>query len=126
MPYERKVERAHPTLIQLLLDDSGSMSGTMTGTSDARYDWVERYAGTILTELLARSTEMAGATPVVRPRYYLDVIKYGTTVEPWSGDELDIGEAATKFDSAKGKFGLGGDLEGTDTAQAFQQAYDRL
>jgi hypothetical protein len=126
MAYERKVERAHPTLIQMILDDSGSMSSTMVGTSDTRYQWVERYAGTILTELLARSTDVSGANPTVRPRYYLDVIKYGSTVEPWSSEELDIGEAATKFDAAKGTFGLGGNLQGTDTALAFQTAYDRL
>lgn len=126
MPYERKVERAHPTLIQMIMDDSGSMAGLMTGTSDMRFQWVERYAGNILTELLYRSTEMASGNPVVRARYYVDVLKYGTVVEPWSSEELDIGEAATKFDSAHGTFGLGGNLEGTDTAQAFQQAYDRL
>src|SRR6185436_19625731 len=126
MAYERKVERAHPTLIQMVMDDSGSMAGPMPGSGDPRFEWVERYGGTILTELLYRSTEMSGGNPVVRPRYYLDILKYGSVVEPWSSEELDIGEAAKKFDVARGKFGLGGNLEGTDTAQAFQQAYDRL
>lgn len=125
MPYDRKVERAHPTLIQMIMDDSGSMAGPMIGSSDARYSWVERHAGDILTELLYRSTEMSGGNPVVRPRYYLDVIKYGTVVEPWNNEELDIGEAAKKFDPTR-SFGLGGNLEGTNTEQAFQQAYDRL
>jgi hypothetical protein len=125
MPYERKVERAHPTLIQMIMDDSGSMAGVLYGSGDARFKWVERYGGQILTELLYRSTEMSGGNPVVRPRYYLDIVKYGTVVQPWSSEELDIGEAAQKFDATH-TFGLGGNLEGTDTAQAFQEAYDRL
>lgn len=126
MPYEKRVERAHPALIQMILDDSGSMQETMPGTSDTRYQWVERYAGTILTELLARSTTFAGNTPTVRPRYYLDVLKYGNTVVPWSENELDIGAAAKQFDAASGSFGLGGKLDGTDTASAFKAAYDRM
>ena len=70
MSYERKVERAHPALIMMILDDSGSMSSSMAGTTDARYQWVERYSGIILKELLARSTEMSGdGTPIVKPRY---------------------------------------------------------
>jgi hypothetical protein len=126
MPYERKVDRAHPTLIQMILDDSGSMQTPMPGSGKPRYEWVETYAGTILTELLARSTELAASGPIVKPRYFLDVIKYGTTAETWSSDALDIGAAAKQFDSEKGSFGLGAKLEGTDAAQAFQTAYDRL
>ena len=83
MSYERKVERAHPALIAMILDDSGSMSTNMTGTSDARYQWVERYSGIILKELLARCVEVSGEKPTVKPRYYLDVIKYGSSVETW-------------------------------------------
>jgi hypothetical protein len=125
MPYERKVERAHPTLIQMILDDSGSMKTPMPGSGDPRYRLVETYASTILTELLARSTELAGTTPTVRPRYYLDIIKYGTDPHPWSAEELDIESAATQFDK-ENSLGLGAKLEGTDAARAFQTAYDRL
>jgi hypothetical protein len=130
MPYERKVERAHPALIMMILDDSGSMSTSMAGTSDTRYQWVERYSGIILKELLARCMEMSGETPTVRPRYYLDVIQYGSTVKTWQpnsdGDEeLDIGEAAKKFTDT-GSLGLGGALGGTDTAAAFQFALARI
>ena len=53
MSYERKVERAHPALIVMILDDSGSMSTSLPGSGDARYQWVERYSGIILKELLA-------------------------------------------------------------------------
>lgn len=130
MPYERKVERAHPALIVMILDDSGSMSTSLPGTTDTRYQWVERYSGIILKELLARSMEMAGGTPTVKPRYYLDVIKYGSSVETWQNgaggdEELDIGEAAKKF-TDNGSLGLGGKLGGTDTAAAFQFAQARI
>ena len=126
MPYDRKVERAHPTLIQMILDDSGSMKTPMPGpSSKTRYEWVETYAATILTELLARSTELMASGTIVRPRYFLDVIKYGTHPEPWSSEELDIGAATKQFDSQKG-YGLKAKLEGTDAAQAFRIAYDRL
>lgn len=130
MPYEKVVRRADPALIVMLLDDSGSMATPMPGTSDMRYQWVERYAGIILRELLARSMEMSGETPVVRPRYYLDIMKYGSNVETWqtssNGDgELDIGEVAEKLTDS-GSLGLSGKLGGTDTAAAFQFALERI
>lgn len=130
MPYERKVERAHPALITMILDDSGSMSTPLPGSGDARYQWVERYAGVILKELLARCMEVAGDTPTVKPRYYLDVIKYGSNVEPWqngsNGDaELDIGQVAQKFGDS-GSLGLSASLGGTDAAAAFKFAQARI
>ena len=123
MTYERKVERAHPALIVMILDDSGSMSASMTGTSDARFQWVERYSGVILKELLARSTEIQGTNPVVKARYFVEVIKYGSTPELWSNEELDIGEVVIRFGNQGNSFGLGVNLGGTDTASAFQKAY---
>ncbi|MGB8508253.1 MAG: vWA domain-containing protein [Pyrinomonadaceae bacterium] len=130
MPYERKVERAHPGLIVMILDDSGSMVGSLPGTSDTRFQWVERYSGIILKELLARCMEVPGGTPTVRARYYLDVIKYGSSVETWQAgaegdEELDIGEATKRF-TDNGSLGLGGKLGGTDTAAAFQFALQRI
>lgn len=132
MYYQRKVERGHPALIQMVLDDSGSMSTSMAGTTDARYQWVERYSGIILKELLARSMEVSPqGTPNVKARYYLDVIKYGSSAEVWNknsskDEEIDIGEAVKKFGDDGGSFGLGGNLGGTSTAVAFQLALQRL
>jgi len=131
MPYERKVERAHPALIVMILDDSGSMSESLPGTSDTRYQWVERYSGIILKELLARCMEMSGGNPVVKPRYYLDVIKYGSTVEAWQGgaegaEETDIEAAVKKFTDDGGSLGLGAKLGGTNTAAAFELALHRI
>jgi hypothetical protein len=130
MSYERKVERAHPALIVMILDDSGSMATSMAGTGDTRYQWVERYSGIILKELLARSMEVSGDTPTVKPRYYLDVIQYGSSVKTWQAgaegdEEMDIGAAAKKFTDS-GSLGLGGNLGGTDTAAAFQFALARI
>jgi len=131
MSYERRVERAHPALIVMVLDDSGSMASSMEGTTDARYQWVERYSGIILKELLTRCTEVAGDNPIVKPRYYFDVIKYGSKVETWpngsNGNQpLDIGEIIKKFGDDNATFGLGGLLGGTDTASAFNTAFTRL
>jgi hypothetical protein len=124
--YQKKAERAHPALITMLLDDSGSMSTLMSGTSDSRFHLVERYSGIILKELLARSTVVSGESHSIKARYYLDVIKYGSNVEPWTNSEVDIGEGVTLFASAGGSFGLGGKLNGTNAAAAFQAALGRL
>jgi hypothetical protein len=125
-PYQKKAERAHPALIVMLLDDSASMSSPMIGTSDSRYHLVEQYSGVILKELLHRSTVVSGENHSVKSRYYVDVIKYGSEVEFWTGAEVDIGEAVKHFASAGGSFGLGGHLSGTDAARAFQAALGRL
>lgn len=124
--YRKKVERAHPALITMILDDSASMAGGLVGSGDARFQWVERYSGIILKELLARSTEVSGEHHSIKARYYLDVIKYGSDVETWSDEELDIGEAVKRFADAEGSFGLGGNMGGTDAAAAFQTALPRL
>lgn len=128
MAYQKKVERAHPELIVMILDDSGSMTMAMAGTSDARHAWVERYSSIILKELLARSTEVRGEQPVVKARYFLDVIMYGSTPQVWNSipEELDIGEAVQKFSEQNHSFGLGGHLGGTDTKAAFDIALQRV
>ncbi|GEM_PF-1215537 len=124
--YQRKVERAHPNLIVMILDDSGSMSANLAETSDSRFRLVEQNTETILRELLARSTVVTGESHSIKARYYLDVIKYGSKVELWSEEELDIGAAVRKFADAGKTFGLGGHLGGTDAAAAFQAALPRL
>ncbi|HLC14945.1 MAG TPA: hypothetical protein VJL89_01800 [Thermodesulfovibrionia bacterium] len=45
MSYMRKVERQHPTLICMILDDSGSMGESLPGTSDPKFLWVEDFQG---------------------------------------------------------------------------------
>ena len=68
--YQRKVDRAHPTLITMILDDSASMTIDLSGTSDPKYQWVERYSEVILKELLARSMVVSGENHSVKARYY--------------------------------------------------------
>ncbi len=141
--YQKKVQRAEPGLIVLILDDSGSMQDNLGATSDPKFLWVERYTGQILRELLARSTEIRGDAAIVKPRYYLHVIKYGTKPELWSGavtgqtvrfdqvtdnEELDIEQVIRRYAEGDGTrpntFGLGGHLGRTDTRAAFQLAHD--
>ena len=123
MAYEQGASRAKPVLTVLVLDDSASMSWRLAGTSDPKYAWVERYFGIILHTLLTRSTEAKGEQPVVKPRYYVYVIKYGSTVELWGSPEMDIQTAAEFFSNAGNSLGLGGHLSGTDTQGAFKEAY---
>ena len=122
MPYAKLVSRAMPGFILLLLDDSGSMSDPLSGTSDAKYLWVERYFGIILRELLARCGDFRGDTVIIKPRYYLHTVLYGSTPAVWGGGELDIQATVEKYTQAGNSLGLGGHLGGTDSAAAFQQA----
>lgn len=124
MPYAKKVSRALPGLIVLVLDDSGSMGWDLPGTSDKRFVWVERYTQHILKELLARSTETQGDSVLVKPRYYLQAVIYGTQARLWAPEPLDIERAIEKFAADGNSFGLCGGMEGTDTASAFDLAYE--
>ena len=126
MSYERKISRANPGLIVFVLDDSGSMADKLPGTSDSKYQWVERYVGIILEELLSRCSEVKGDGVVIKPRYYLYVIKYGSDTELWGDGEMDIEAAVELFSNAGNSLGLGGHLVGTDTEKAFQQMHDYL
>ncbi|MCH8823226.1 MAG: VWA domain-containing protein [Planctomycetes bacterium] len=126
MAYEKKISRQHPGLIVLVLDDSGSMDENLQGTSDEKFQWVERYVGLILKELLACSTEVKGDDVVIKPRYYLYVIIYGSNPKVWGNGEMDIEAVVELYTNAGNSLGLGGHLEGTDTASAMQMAYDYL
>ena len=126
MPYDRKISRAQPGLVELLLDDSGSMADNLPGTSDPKYLWVERYCGFILKELLARSTEMRGDTVEVKPRYYGHIIVYGSSPQLWGAPEMDIQATVEKYTTGGNSLGLGGKLGGTDAAAALQQTLDHL
>lgn len=126
MPYEKKVSRAFPCLIIMLIDDSASMSDTLPGTSDPKFLWVERYFGIILQELLARCTEMKGDEAVIKPRYYLIVIRYGSQPSLWGSPEMDIETAVRLFTDGGNSLGLGGYLSGTNAEAAFAEALAHL
>jgi hypothetical protein len=126
MSYEKKISRQNPGLIVCLLDDSGSMTGNLPGTSDTKFKWVERYMGIILALLLERSSEVRGNDVVIKPRYYVHVIKYGSGTEIWGHPHMDIEAAVQHFTNAGNSLGLGGTMGGTDAKAAFEQAYQFL
>jgi len=126
MAYEKKISRQNPGLIVGVFDDSGSMTEKLPGTSDPKYKWVERYWSIILNMLLSLSTDMRGSDPVIKPRYYIYIIEYGSTAKVWGGGEMDIEAAVKQFTSSGNSLGLGGHLGGTDAKAALQQACDYL
>ena len=126
MSYEQKISTQRPGLVVVVIDDSASMTDLLSGTSDSRYKWNERYAGHIFKELLDRCSEMKGDELVVKPRYYVHVIKYGSKTELWGDQEMDIQAAVELYSKSGNSLGLGGRLSGTDAEAAFEQAYNYL
>jgi len=126
MSYEKQISQQYPGLIVLILDDSVSMSDNMPGTSNPKYEWVERYTGIIFDELLKRSSELRGDDVVIKPRYNLHVIKYGSTTQLWKEPHMDIETTIRHFTDSGNSLGLSGNLGGTDAKKAFQEAYDFL
>jgi hypothetical protein len=126
MPYEKMISRANPGLIAMVLDDSASMGENLPGTSDPKYKWVERYCGIFFNDLLERSSEVKGDDVVIKPRYYIHVIKYGSTPELWGTQEMDIQTAVEMFSHCGNSLGLGGLLGCTDAKTAFEEAYNYL
>ena len=131
--YEKKIEAAHPGLVVMILDDSGSMADALPGTTDAKFQWVERYTGIILKELLARSTVPVDDTTFrVKPRYYTAFVVYGARPVRWPVGATDVRDietsvrdfaAADPTSGAANTLGLGGRLGGTDALAAFEMAH---
>jgi len=126
MSYEKTISQQFPGLIIVILDDSGSMAENLPGTSDPKYKWVERYFSIILDELLERSSEVRGDDIIVKPRYFLRVIKYGSALQLWGDPDMDIEAAIKHFTASGNSLGLGGRLGGTDAKIAFEEAYTFL
>jgi len=121
MAHEQKISQAKPALVGLLVDDSGSTADDLVGTSNPRFEWIERYFGIILQLLLSFSSDVKGDGLVIKPRYYLTVVKYGSDPELWGSPEMDIETAVELFSSSGNSLGLGGHLCGTDAAAAFRE-----
>ncbi len=133
--YQKKISTAEPGLIVMILDDSGSMKDPLSGTSDEKFMWVERYTGLIFRELLGRSNTTRGDSMVIKPRYYIYTVIYGNTLTPWppqANEERDIEEVIKAYANStivtgrQNTLGLGGELGGTDTRAAFEHAYQFL
>ena len=126
MSYEQKISQTKPGFIGIVVDDSLSTADNLAGTSDPRFQWIERYVGIILQLLLSRSSEVKGDGVVIKPRYYLTVVKYGSAPELWGSPEMDIQTAAELFSNSGQSLGLGGHLCGTDAAAALEQMLGHL
>ena len=126
MSYEKKISQQYPGLIALALDDSGSMRDHLPGTSNPKYEWVERYTGIILDLLLERSSEVRGDEVKIKPRYYQHITKYGSTTRLWNESHMDIETTIRHFTDSGDSLGLSGNLGGTDAKRAFKEAYDFL
>jgi len=127
MSYDQKISRDKPGLIVMVIDDSGSMSASLPGTSDAAFKWTELQFGHILKDLLDRSTEVKGDNQVViKPRFYVHVIHYGSSPKLWGNPEMDIQAAVQLYTQSNNSLGLGGSLGGTDARAAFEEAYRYL
>ena len=126
MVYGKRICLAWPGLIILLLDDSESMKGVLHGTATAKYEWVARYGGIIFKELLARCTEFAGEEVIIKARYYVHVVLYGTGPVVWGQEEMDIESAVQRFTADGKSLGLGGFLGSTDASGGFRKVLDYL
>jgi len=126
MPYDQKISKEKPGLIAFVLDESVSMRDKLPGTTDPKFMWVERYFGIILNELLGRSTEVKGNDVVIKSRYFLHVIPYGSSPEIWGSPEMDIEAAVQLFANSGNSLGLGGHLGGTDGQAAMKKTYEAL
>ena len=74
MTYDRRIDREHPSLVVLLLDQSGSMSATMGGDHRTRAEAVADAVNSVLLELVLRCVKDADEGP--RPYYDVAVIGY--------------------------------------------------
>jgi hypothetical protein len=126
MAYEQKISQRKPGLIGLILDDSGSMADKLPGTEDPKYRWVERYLQIILYELMALSSDLKGDDAVVKPRYFISALAYGTCPKLWGNPEMDIQTALDLFSKSGKSLGLGGNLGGTDAEAAFTEMLGHL
>jgi hypothetical protein len=89
MAYDRRIDREHPSLVLLLLDQSGSMSATMGGDHRTRAEAVADAVNGLLFELVLRCVKDAEEGP--RPYYDVGVIGYAIRdqVGPAFGGELE-------------------------------------
>jgi hypothetical protein len=126
MAYQQQISQAKPGFIGLVIDDSGSMGDFMPGTTIPKCKYVENYFGHIFNDLLTRSTEVAGTQSLIKKRYYLYIVKYGSDPQVWGEGEMDIETAAKLFANSGNSLELGGNLGGTDAATALEVMYTHL
>jgi hypothetical protein len=84
MTYDRRIDREHPSLVLLLLDQSGSMSATMGGDHRTRAEAVADAVNSVLFELVLRCVKDADEGP----RHYYDVGVVGYAIRDQVGSVL--------------------------------------
>lgn len=124
--YEKKISSKNPGLICGILDDSGSTEDKLSGTTDSIFEWIARYFGIILMELLARSTAIQGQQAVIKPRYHNSFVLYGSAPKIWGEPVMDIETAVNRFQKEDNPLGLCAGMGGTDALAAFEKMYDIL
>lgn len=75
MPYQQRIDRAHPALVLMVLDQSSSMSGDMAGATVAKERALADAVNRIIYELVLRCVKNATEGP--RHYYDLGLIGYG-------------------------------------------------
>jgi hypothetical protein len=85
MPYSAEINRANPTSILFLIDQSGSMADSFGGQPERKKsEGVADAINRLLHNLVLRSTKSDG----VRDYFHVGVIGYGNSVAPAFGGEL--------------------------------------
>ena len=124
--YEKKIKTENPGLIAFNLDESGSTADHLQGTNIPVFQWTERYFGTILKQLMTLSTDVKGDQAMVKRRYYVLVILYGSQARVWGDGLMDIEAFIKAYTEAGNTLGLGGHMGGTDAKEAFELAYSEI
>jgi hypothetical protein len=75
LPYQQRIDRAHPALVLMVLDQSSSMSGDMAGATVAKERALADAVNRIIYELVLRCVKNATEGP--RHYYDLGLIGYG-------------------------------------------------
>ena len=78
MPYVAEISRKNPTAFVFLLDQSGSMSDPMAGTSKTKADAVADAINKLLQTLILRCAKSEG----IRDYFHVGVIGYGDQAAP--------------------------------------------
>ncbi len=124
--YERIVSSFLPTIVFFIVDESGSVADSFPGSDVPVWEWIARFMGHIIKEMLTRSTDVQGDSIIVKPRYYIGIIFYGKSPHFWGDPLMDIQTVVDRYSQAGNSFGQGGHLGGTDTLAAFEMAYQSL
>src|SRR5262245_35022876 len=93
MSYDRRIDRLHPALIIVLVDQSDSMTEPIGGSRVPKAQAVADRINLLLHELVLRCAKTRGEPP--RPYFSVSVIGYSTT-----DDGEPIVESVLRVDSA--------------------------